>query len=540
MSVGTPPGPARAAQHLGRLGQAVVLAALGAGMVFWWATLRSTAAARLAVLRTIEPYALAVHEQLVRNRAFEGAWFQTVHAGYDDAWTWSGHRALTLIGATWLYPLEPSALGLCGLQILATALGTIPAALIGRAVFRDGPLGPQLGATVGLLVGGAIYLLSPPAMAIALQDYQDLVFALPFLTFTLWTMRAGHPAWPLLGAAVGVMPREETVPLVLVCALVTLPPAGRRRHAWNLLASVIVAGGYALAAQLLHPIETAPGAGDGHDTPLVNALRTVLAARGVEDLPGLAHIPDFYALVWAPIGLLALASPLTLLPGAGLILMHMTVPYNNGVDHFWSGHAHHLAPALPFVLVATIEGLGRLVALAGRLRPGGRPVGAALATLATAALLAHAASWTWAWGSGFHLTWTWRPWTPPYEHPAWTLARRLPADAVPVVSVRHAVIVSDRRRSYTWEESLHDKAQGRGLGAATHLIAPERLREVTAWALSMEGAAIVDEADGYVTIAWTPGARDPAGKRREDAWPQVPDWVPPGYTMDSLPGVPRR
>ncbi|MCK6505032.1 DUF2079 domain-containing protein [Myxococcota bacterium] len=515
---------------------ALVLAALAPAMVAWWATLRSTAAARLAVLRTVEPYALAVHEQLVRNKALEGAWFQTIHAGYDDAWTWSGHRALTLIGATWLYPLEPSALGMCDLQILATALGTIPAALIGRAVFRDGPLGP----TAGLLVGGALYLLSPAAMALALQDYQDLVFALPFLTFTLWTMRAGHRAWPLLGAAVGVMPREECVPLVLACALVTLPPGGRRRHLWNLAAAALVAGTYAGVAQVLHPIETAPGVGDGHDTPLVNALRTVFAARGPQDLPGLAHVEEFYALLWAPVGLLALASPLTLLPGAGLLLMHMTVPYNNGIDHFWSGHAHHVAPLLPFVLVATIEGLGRLVALAGRWRPRGHPVGATLAAVATALLLAHAASWTWTWGTGFHLAWSWRPWTPPYEHPAWTLARRLPAEAVPVVSVRHAVVVSDRRTSYTWEESLHDKARGRGLGAATHLIAPASLAEVTAWALSMDGAQVVDEAEGYVTIAWTPGARDTAGKRREDPWPRVPDWVPEGYTLDNLPGVPRR
>lgn len=519
------------------LGLLLGLAALAAGMVFLYGTLASTSAARLAVLRTIEPYALAVHEQLVRNQALTGTWVQTIHAGYDDAWTWSGHRALTLVLSAWLYRFDPSALWLTELQIAATLLGAVPAALIGRAV---------LGSTWGLLLGGGLYLTHPAMMALALQDYQDLCFALPALTFTLWSMRAGHPAWPLLGAAVGVMPREECVPLVVACALFTLPAQGRRRHAWNLAAALLVAGLYAGVAQALFPITTAPGPGQGHDTPLVNAMKTVLAARGPEDLPGLAHIHEFYALIWAPVGLLALASPLTLLPGAGLLLMHMTVPYDNGVDRFWSGHAHHIAPILPFVLVATIEGSSRLLRLLSRLRPPALPaLGRALAGLAGAGLLGWCVAWTQAWGTGFHLAWSWTPWTPPYEHPAWTLARRLPADAVPVVSVRHAVVVSDRARSYTWEESLHDKGQdengrARGLGAATHLIAPAALTTVTGWALAMEGAAVVDEEDGYVTIAWRPGAPDLAGRRREDAWPPVPDWVPAGYTVDSLPGVPRR
>ena len=39
-----------------------------------------------------------------------------------------------------------------------------------------------------------------------------------------------------------------------------------------------------------------------------------------------------------------------------LIFMHMTVPPGHGVDRMWSGHAHHMAPVIPFFLAATIPG----------------------------------------------------------------------------------------------------------------------------------------------------------------------------------------
>ncbi|MDP2307004.1 MAG: DUF2079 domain-containing protein [Pseudomonadota bacterium] len=523
--LGRPPEPLPdPTTRVERIGLFLGVTLVAAGMAFVFGTLVSTSAARLAGIHTIEPYALAVHEQLVRNFGLEGTWVQTIHAGYDDAWTWSGHRALTLVVSAWLYSLRPSVLWLTELQIAATVLGAIPAALIGRAAVRS---------SWGLLLGGGVYLLHPAIMAVSLQDYQDLCFAVPFLTFTLWTMRAGHPAWAVLGALVGVMPREECVPLVLACAIVTFPAHGRRRHAWNIGVALLVAGVYAGLAQWLFPISTVSG--QGHDTPLVNAVFTVLHARGPQDLPGLAHIESFYSLIWAPVGLLALASPFTLLPGAGLLFMHMTVPYNNGIDRYWFGHAHHIAPLLPFVVVATIEGTARLLRLRQRLRRRDRPVGAAIGGIAVAGLLAYSAWWVRVWGTSFQLAWSWIPQDPPYAHPAWVLARRLPADAIPVVSVRHAIVASGRRVSFTWEESLHDKGRGKGLGAATHLIAPRALTDVTGWALKMEGATIVDEAEGYVTIAWKPGARDSAGRKRNDKWPDVPDWMPEGYLTTGLP-----
>jgi len=518
----------------------LALALLLPAALAFWGTAASTSAARIASMHTVEPYAFAVQEQLAYNFGLHGTWVQTIHAGYDDTWTWSGHRAITFVLAAGLYALRPDALWLSELQILGMLLGVIPAALIGRRA---------LASPWGLLLGGLLYLLSPALMALALQDYQDLCLATPFLVFTLWSMRARQPLWALVGAAVGVMPREECVPLVLACALVTLPPSWRgsrwRRYGLNVVLALAVAGTYAALAQLLFPIRAAPGPAAGHDTPLVNAVKTVLAARSMADLPGLPGLHSFYALTWAPVGLLALLSPLTALPGAGLLLMHMTVPDNNGVDRSWFGHAHHMAPALAFLIVATIEGAARLLrGLAaprlGRWRPSLGPLGPALATVAGLGLGAYCLWWVQTWGDSFHLVWSWQARRTDWEHPSWTLARRLPAQAVPVVSVRDALAVADRSRSYTWEESLHDKGRGQGLGAATHLIAPRALGGIVAWGMAMPGARIVDEADGYVTLTWDPGAQDTAGHQREERWPELPEWLPPGTTTDRLPGVPPR
>lgn len=508
------------------------LAALALALAFLWGTLTSTAAARLAVLRPIEAYALAVHEQLIRNRALEGAWEQTIHAGYDDAWTWSGHRSLTLVLSTWIYRLAPTALGLCAWQIAAVLAGAIPAALIGRRLFADTPAGPRL----GMAFGGLVYLACPPVLVLALQDYQDLCFALPALVFCLWTLRAGHPAWVLPGAFVGIMPREECVPLVVAAALLTIPAAGRRRYAWNVVVSVLVAGGYALLAQALHPIELKPGEGDGHDTPLVNALAEVVAALRGEGLPGLPWLTSFYLPLLLPLGLLGLASPLTVAPALGLLFMHMTVPQQYGVDRSYVDHVHHLAPILAFLLVAVIEGAARLAGWSARLGAGARPAVA----LGLGLSLVFAAHHTARFGQGYHLAWSWTRWTPPYQHPAWTLAERLPADAVPVVSVKHSVVASGRARSYTWEESIHDKARGQGLGAATHMIAPLACTEAVEWAMTMPGARVVDHSENHVTITWDAGARDPSPRRREDRWTPPWDWVPAGYHLDAMPGVPPR
>ena len=96
-------------------------------VVVWlfWCTAVSTSASRIFSMQTIEPYAFAVHEQLMLNFSEHGSFYQTIHSGYDDKWTWSGHRAITLPAISYLYGINPSAQWLAQLMITFVTLGAL-------------------------------------------------------------------------------------------------------------------------------------------------------------------------------------------------------------------------------------------------------------------------------------------------------------------------------------------------------------------------------------------------------------------------------
>ncbi len=535
----------------------LALAAALAGAAAFWGTAASTSWARISVLRTVEPYGFAVHEQLIRNRAETGHFHQTIHRGYDDAWTWSGHRAVTLVTSSWLYPFHPSAHWLARILIIGVLLGAIPAALLGRRAMGSG---------WGLAVGALLYLGSPAVMALALQDYQDLVFALPCLTFALWAFGSRRLWWTPIAAFVGLMPREECVPLVVLAALIVVPPAlaGRRWKRWllNVGTTALVAGAYTAYISWRHPVSLMGEIGGGHDTPAVNASLTAVQAILGGELPGLEVDNGFYALMFAPLGALALRAPLTALPGVALILLHMTVPHGHGVDRTWGGHAHHMAPAMAFLVAAGAQGAGRLLrdTSTGRWRGrwaaarGWRPrlarLGPGIAATTAVITLLVGFWWYARWADWFNLVTAWRPQPPRIEHPAWTLARMLPDDAVPAVFLDASITVSNRERAYTYEESLLDKAPDLGLGAASHMIVDKRNSSALAWGLSMPRVEVLAEEGDYALLTWSPGGGDPTMPRGRDqgSWTptdrteerpegMAPPWTPPG--VGQPPGCPR-
>ena len=209
----------------------------------FYTTAVSTSWARIASLQTIEPYAMAVHEQLMRNFSETGSWFQTVHRGYDDAWTWSGHRALTLPIAGWLYGWAPSALWLSKIMILGVMSGAIPAGLIAKRQYSSVGNGHW-----AFLWGGLVYLCMPGTMAIALQDYQDLCFALPFLVWSWNFFESGWLIAAVFGALFGIAPREETIPMAIFCAVMARPMVEGvwlwKQQLRNLIVVLAIAGFY--------------------------------------------------------------------------------------------------------------------------------------------------------------------------------------------------------------------------------------------------------------------------------------------------------
>ena len=507
------------------VGHGAALALVGVMALAFWGTAASTSWARVAAVQCVEPYAFAVHEQLVKNFSTNGAFSQTIHRGYDDAWTWSGHRAPTLVLAGWLYGLNPSAFWLSQIMILGVLLGAIPAALIGRRALRSG---------WGLALGGAIYLGCPAVMALALQDYQDLVFALPCLTFAMWALGSGRWWLVVVGTMVAVLPREECVGAVVLAALTTLPQVRtgeRRRRRWLLNVGVVLAvvAAYSGLMQWFFPVNIhgAGGGGQGYTPSLINATAEAIRMLSSGTLPGLQLSDGFYLLVWLPVGFLALFSPTTLLAGLAMLVMHMTVPDGNGIDRRWAAHAHHMAPVMAFVVVATILGSARLLRLirgeawlgwirrdnAARKPQSPGRAGLALAVAAAAVLAIWGAIYYAAWSERFNLVRAWTASRPRWFHPAWALMRRLPNEAVPVVSMDLAIIASNFSTSYTYEESLWDKAGGKGLGAATHLVVDARHQDVRRWGMAMPGAHVLARESGYELISWRAGASDPMASR---------------------------
>jgi hypothetical protein len=524
------------------LGWLVSLPLLLMAAMLWWGTASSTSDARLAALQPVESAALAVHEQLIYNFANRGEFRQTIHRGYRDSWVWSGHRAPTLALVAWPYNLNPSAFWLCSLQILATLLGVVPAALIGRR---------HLKSSWGLGIGGLIYLSYPPVMALALQDYQDLVFALPCLTFALWAMGSRSVLVVALGAIVGLLPREETVALTVAAVLIVVPWRATkpyihwRRYARNVVVVTVIAGAYGWWSTTSITV-----IGGTNVNPLAEVVDGLIANRG-RQWPGLkSATPGFYELMFSPAAHPAILAPLHSLVGAGLLAIHAQIPSWQGVDRSWGEHVHHLAPAAVFLVVGTIVGAGRALRLIRRIPW----VGSGMVVVAVVGVASWTVHFDRIWAAHYNLIVSWTTQEPAWTHPLWGLAALLPRDAVPAGPVVGAIVLSNRAKSFTYDGSLGSRRPQDGLAGCTHLLVDERHEVVLARGMDMPGAEVLGTDWPYRLIVWRPGALDPGrtvaitGSQGIPAglWPKhrvhkvsrVPLVLGPYRRADLIPGVP--
>lgn len=507
-------------------------ACLGLLMTGWWSTAVSTSVARIAALQVVEGYAFGVYHQVVHNLAFDGQVSQTIHQGYDDSWTWSGHRAPVLVLVAGLYRLAPSVYGLSQIQILLVLLGALPAAALGRLVARH---------TLGALVGAALYLLSPPVIALALQDYQDLVFAVPCTVFAVWAFQS-RPAWMApLGAAVALLPREETVPVVVAVALLTWPrritqgegPLRWRRWLWNVVCTAVVVGGYLWWVESAFPTDETR-----YRTPLVSVVES-LGQTGFIHLDGWPFWGRFYVWMVLPLGLLACLAPNLLLPAVGLVVFHMAMPNGHAIDRSWSGHCHHLAPAVGLLVAAAIEGSGRLLSLVQRLRrPGVRLLVTAAAAAALVSFAGHRGQ---ALAMHQNLRLTLLPQSPAWLHPAWTLVGQVPAGAPLAVPRDLSILASDRKGSLSYDGSLDSKARTRGFAAVEWGLIDSRQAEgrIVAWAKAMPGAEQVDSAGPFELWHWPGAESDPTWEAiRDQPLRKEQGWIGSFARREDIPGVP--
>ena len=166
----------------------------------------------------------------------------------------------------------------------------------------------------GWLLGMVIYLGCPATMALALQDYQDLIFALPALVLCVdndfkrlvlanirglcwhYAERRVRSNGRRCGSCNG--PFFRTVGHRIGDTGLEISPS----QAWLLLA--MPAG-----QKPITPIDS------GHDMPLENALKSL--GHNQIFLEGWLYKTRFYALVWIPLGSLAFLSPIVAAPAVG-------------------------------------------------------------------------------------------------------------------------------------------------------------------------------------------------------------------------------
>ena len=443
----------------------------------WFCTVANRSSELVLGLNGVENYALAVFCQLFWNWSEFGEWKQTIHFGYVDHWMWSGHRVGWLPFVGWLYGLSPDPVWLTRIQIAVLSLGALPAWGLGKD-----ETGHLWGGAAGLL----LYLGFPPLVAMALQDYQDLVLSIPFIIGAVWQCRRGHTMGFLAMGLGAAMCREELVPMVVLIGIMH-PGSVRRRVAWGLKAAAL-AGGYALILW---------GIGrelDGYDNPMMSHSGDMILSWPPVWTREWTDFEAFYSAFLKPLHFLALLSPLTMLPSLGALFFHLTAPPHGGVDTSWTGHIHHMAPIVGFVVAASIQSVGTLVRWSAHLPSTPRAVVLGLGGLAAAGATVMLAR---PWMSYLELQPALVLRAPQETAAEWAMIAKLPSDASVATDTHASLVIANRAEAFTYDESLADKRPGEGLDALDFILIRKTHK---AWLtkVQQEGGQAVDESKTYV------------------------------------------
>ena len=140
------------------------------------------------------------------------------------------------------------------------------------------------------------------------------------------------------------------------------------------------------------------------------------------------------------------------------------------------------------------------------------------------------------WSADYNLVTGFSAKPPLWEHPVWELARLLPDGAVPIASKDASIAISNHTVSYTFDESLQQKAPRWGLAAGTHLIADRRRSGLLSRAMALDGAEIIAESSPFVLVRWSPEAVDALASEPLQL-DRVQPWLGPYRRAHNIPGV---
>lgn len=497
-------------------------------IALWYWGLATVAQQRIDTLQNVGPSAFAVYNQIFWNFAQAGIFEQTILSGYVNNWVWSGHRSPWIFVVGWLYHLAPEPLTLCRIQIAAVALGGLPAFGLGWRAF-GGPWGG--------IAGLVMYLGYPPLAVLALNDYQEIVLGIPL------AVAAVHQAWRgsawgfALACLATAASREEWILVVPFLGLLA-QGAWRERLVWVARALAVVLVYFGVLCWVSfdgrpdhHPELAQPGPSlPSSWGQALERARTVLAPisypsevradrawkqtwLGSRQITRSRHeLIHFYLDLGAPIHLVSVFAPSALIPALGALAVHLTAPRDIAIDADWGGTVHHMAPIVALIVLGAILGAG----WGYRRTRGQRRLWIPLGVVAAFLVLAVGRPWE----VGLEL-----PWAPPPPHgstwrlaPEWHLVSQVPPEARVATDQRASLIVSGRRHCYTYDDSLQDKAPGRGgrgnfregpaaralpspgsrLKAVDYLLVRRGHRDWVARVQGMPGSMLVGETPEYL------------------------------------------
>lgn len=345
------------------------------GLVAAWTLLYGT----LAVLRHLTwnstAFDLAVFDQVYWN-ATQGRLFEsTLDRGVCGPSSFlGGHLSLLPVALFPLYALLPRAETLVLLQAGAIGLGAWPVYVLARDRLRAG---------AERLAFVLSYLLVAPLSWMALFDFHEVPFAIPFLGWALVFVARAQPWRAVLVLLASFLIKEELPLVALGFAAVLLL---QRRWLPGLALGVASVGWFVIAVKIVIPIFAGSDyrytdfyAGLGDDE--VEIVRTVLTdpARtlGVLAEDGRMKLRYVAAILGPGLGL-ALASG----PYAVLLLPPLAYTLLSDHTHQFSLQNHYAATIIPLAVGSGILGLARL---RGRIRDLA-PAGIVAASLAFAFL----------------------------------------------------------------------------------------------------------------------------------------------------------
>ncbi len=295
------------------------------------------------------------------------------------------HVEPVLIPISWLYRLMPDPRMLLWFQSLVLAIGALPMAMIGRAIFG--------GWLAGFVIAGA-YLLAPGLEGAALSDFHAVALAATWLAWMLWAIESNRPRLGILFGAITVLSREDAALLVawlgaiLLCkeAFVDLSRYDRsitwtatasrsivmkwRSHALGLPLALFLGGGLWAAAcfGVIAPRFNGGGSVFWYryawmgESPL-QALRSILNdPRPLTLWIASSDVSSYLAIQVLTGGIWCLFAPIQLLIAAPIVLMNALSSF----EWMRSGGAHYSAILVPVLVWSGAHGAKIVIGKSGR------------------------------------------------------------------------------------------------------------------------------------------------------------------------------